>query len=230
MSQVFAEDGQQLPVSVVQAGPCPVVQVKVASKDHYTAVQIGFGKKKKPSKAAAGRQKDGVSLYLREFRVEAPDNFKVGQQILASVFEPGDYVDVVGIMKGRGFAGAVKRHGFKGSPASHGHDHPRAVGSIGSRFPQHTLKGTRMAGRMGGNFVTVKNLMVVDVDEKNNLLWIRGAVPGSRGGLLKVTYSGQKGEAPKIFKAVSDKPVEKISEAQPKATEPVKEIKSGEEK
>jgi large subunit ribosomal protein L3 len=126
---------------------------------------------------------------LREFRTSEGDKFETGADLSAAVFEVGDFVNVQGIMKGRGFAGAVKRHGFRGAPASHGHDHPRAVGSIGQRFPQHTMKGKRMAGRMGGQNVTAKNLQIVQIDAAKHLIAVKGAVPGRNGGLVRISQS-----------------------------------------
>lgn len=191
MSQVFTVSGEKLPVTVLLAGPCKVVQVKTKEKDGYSAVQIGFGSKRKLNKAQKGHQKTGSYRYLREFRLPDVSTFSAGQELKVSDFIAGDVVDAGGIMKGRGFTGAVKRHGFHGAPATHGHDHPRAVGSIGSRYPQHTLKGTRMAGRMGGHNVTVKNLSIVDIDPEKNYLIVAGAVPGASGGLVKIKATGK---------------------------------------
>lgn len=204
MAQVFTADGVRIPVTVIEAGPCKAVAVKNPPKDEVVSVQLGFGSKKKLNKPQAGHQKGEKFQYLREFRLRNGDaEFKVGQSIPVSIFAAGEYVDVIGVMKGRGFTGAMKRHGFHGMPATHGHNHPRAVGSIGSRFPQHTLKGTRMAGRMGGHNVTVKNLLVVEVDPDKNLLWLKGAVPGTRNGLVKIIATGKKAEALKLYAGTS---------------------------
>lgn len=212
MSQIFTAGGVKIPVTVVQAGPCKVIQVKTEKRDGYAAVQIGYGIKKKSNRAQKGHQKDASYMYLREFRVPSVDGYEVGKSLSAADFERGEYVDASGIMKGRGFAGAVKRHGFHGAPATHGHDHPRAVGSIGSRFPQHTLKGTRMAGRMGGQARTVKNLVIVDIDSERNLLYVKGAIPGTRGGLVRLVTDGEKiKDFPPLFetpKAEAQKPDE----------------------
>ena len=212
MSQVFTKDGEHVPVTVVQAGPCRVVQVKTKDKDGYTAVQIGFGKKSKSrmTMASKGHQKDNQFLYLREFRIVEDEKIKIGDEVKVSDFAPGEYVDVSGIMKGRGFAGVMKRHGFHGFPASHGHDHQRAGGSIGTMFPQHVIKGKRMAGRMGGDGVTMKNLLIVDVDVEKNLLYVKGAVPGTRNGLVKVKATGEKEEkTTALFTGQSDSPAKK---------------------
>ena len=186
MSQIFNKDGKVVPVTILKAAPIKVTQVRTAEKDKYTAVQVGFGKKKKQDKATAGHLK-GLKNYARlvEFRVEAGDKFERGQDITVEGFVAGDIVKVTSQMKGRGFAGPIKRHGFHGAPASHGHDHPRAVGSIGMRFPQHTRKGLRMAGHMAGSR-TVSNLEVIDVDVKRHLIAIKGAVPGAPGAMVKI--------------------------------------------
>ncbi|OGE85114.1 MAG: 50S ribosomal protein L3 [Candidatus Doudnabacteria bacterium RIFCSPHIGHO2_02_FULL_46_11] len=191
MSQVFDQEGRVVPVTVISAGPVKIVQVKKSDgKDKYDAVQVGFGKKAKTSKALAGHTKtNGNFKFLREFIVKGEENFEVGQELNTSQFEVGDFVDVQGVMKGRGFTGPVKRYDFKGAPKTHGHDHPRAVGSIGQRFPQHTMKGKRMAGRMGGHYVTVKNLLVVEIDAAKNLMAVRGAIPGANGSLVTITQS-----------------------------------------
>lgn len=220
MSQVFAESGEKIPVTVLLAGPCKVVQVKNKDKDGYSAVQIGFGKKRKLTQAQKGHQKGESWKYLREFRVEDASALKLGQELKASDFIPGEYIDATGIMKGRGFAGAVKRHGFHGAPASHGHDHPRAVGSIGSRYPQHTLKGTRMAGRMGGRGVTIKNLAVLDIDPEKNYLIVSGAVPGASGGLIKIRTTGATAkESVKLYQPSLEQVKAQISEESPKVAE-----------
>lgn len=168
MSQIFKQDGTVVPVTILRASPVKVTQVKTADKDKYLAVVVGFGKAK-----------------LTEFRTTDVKSYQVGQEITVADFTVGDLVKATARMKGRGFTGPVKRYGFKGAPASHGHDHPRAVGAIGGRFPQHVRKGLRMAGRMSG-LRTVRNLEVVDVDPQRNLIAIKGAVPGAPGGMVKI--------------------------------------------
>ena len=186
MSQMFTKDGKVVPVTILRAGPVKIVQIKTAEKDKYLAVQVGFGKKTKANQATSGHAKDlGIFRNLVEFRVDEIKDYSRGQEIKADTFAVGDMVKVTGEMKGRGFAGPIKRYGFKGAPASHGHDHPRAVGAIGGRFPQHVRKGLRMAGRMGGTR-TVTNLEVMDVDVERNLIAVKGAVPGANGGLVKI--------------------------------------------
>lgn len=186
MTQIFSEDGQMIPVTVVSAEPMTVTQVKTMEKDGYEAVQLGSGQKKKINKPLQGHLKElGKLAHLIEWRGKAETS--KGEAINVSVFEPGDLVKVSGTSKGKGFQGAVKRHGFHGMPHSHGHKHvTRHVGSIGQRFPQHTLRGMRMAGRMGGERVSVRGLQVVSVDKDKNLILLKGAVPGRRGTLLEI--------------------------------------------
>jgi len=194
MSQVFDEKGKTIPVTLIEAGPCFITQIKSKEKDGYEAVQIGFGKAKHIKKPQAGHLKKlkiknkklKTIKYLREFRVEKPE-FNLGDEIRANIFKEGEIVKVSGISKGKGFAGVVKRHGFRGGPKSHGQKHQhRAPGSIGSSFPERVRKGTRMAGRMGSQRVTVRNLEIVKVDPENNILAIKGAVPGRKGTLLEI--------------------------------------------
>ena len=172
----------------------------------YNAVQIGTGKRKKVSKSVQGHTKElGTFSVMSEFRVSDASSYQRGQKLDLSGFQIGELVNVVGISKGRGFAGAIKRHGFAGFPASHGHDKPRSVGSIGQRFPQHTRKGLRMAGHMGVESVTVKNLQVVEVDNARGLITLKGAVPGHRNGLVKVVSSGKVKPLVKVEAAKEEK-------------------------
>ncbi len=194
MTQYFDEaSGEVIPVTVVKAGAMVVTQVKTkAGKDKYDAVQVGVGKKKKVSKPLQGHLKDlGTFGVLSEFRVSDAEKYQRGQKLEISGFVPGEVVNAIGVSKGRGFAGAMKRHGFAGFPMTHGHNKPRSVGSIGQRFPQHTRKGLRMSGHMGVEQVTVKNLQVVEVDAKRNLITLKGAVPGHRNGLVKIVSTGK---------------------------------------
>jgi large subunit ribosomal protein L3 len=189
MTQVFAASGEIVPVTVVEAGPCTVTQVKTADKDGYQAVQLGFGHAKRLNSPEKGHLKRLPPLrYLREFLVEKPEEFLVGQKIDAGIFKAGDKVDVVGVSKGKGFAGVVKRYHFAGGPKTHGQsDRHRAPGAISSgTTPGRILKGKRMAGRMGSERVTVADLEVVQADPERNLLLIKGAVPGGVNGLLLV--------------------------------------------
>ena len=184
MSQIFTEDGKVVPVTLIEAGPCQVLQIKTKEKDSYEAVQIGFKKiekKKKIKKTAKGKE----FKYLREF--PNGQEYKVGDKIDISVFDEGDKVKISGISKGNGFQGGVKRWGFSGRGASHGVKHEaRTLGSVGSAFPQRVIKGRKMPGRMGFERITVKNLKVVKVDKENNILAVKGAVPGRRGTLLEI--------------------------------------------
>ena len=193
MTQYFDQSGEVIPVTVIKAGNMVVTQVKTADgKDKYSAVQVGSGKKKKVSKSLAGHTKDlGTFSDLSEFRVDDASAYTRGQKVEISGFQVGEMVNVIGVSKGRGFAGAMKRHGFAGFPMTHGHNKPRSVGSIGQRFPQHTRRGLRMSGHMGVEQVTVKNLQVVEVDPANNLISVRGAVPGHRNGMVKVISTGK---------------------------------------
>jgi large subunit ribosomal protein L3 len=195
MTQVYAEDGRAIPVTVVAAGPCVVVQRKKKDKDGYSSVQLGLveeRKVKRVTKAMAGHfektgQKQPPVRVLRELRVAEGDDTKVGDKISVEVFAPGDRVAVTGISKGKGFQGVVKRHHFRGGAATHGSMFHRAPGSIGSSaFPSRVLKGMRGAGHMGQDRVTVKNMTVVKVDAENNTLVLKGAVPGGGGALLVI--------------------------------------------
>lgn len=186
MTQRFQANGNVVPVTLVQAGPCVVTQVKTADKDGYSAIQLGLGQAKHPSKARAGHTKDlKTNQHLREFRIDDTKGLERGTLINADTFKPGDLVKVTGTSKGKGFQGVVRRHGFRGGPASHGHkDNLRMPGSIGATFPQHVIKGRRMAGHMGDERISVKNLEIIDVNVEQQLIAVKGAVPGSRGALL----------------------------------------------
>ncbi|MBC8465369.1 MAG: 50S ribosomal protein L3 [Parcubacteria group bacterium] len=190
MTQIFQEDGRVVPVTAISAGPIVVTQVKNTDTDGYTAVQVGFGAQKESrlGKSILGHTKDlGAFKTLREFRIEDTADMEKGKSIDVSIFEPGEEIEVSGISKGKGFQGVVKRHGFKGGPRTHGQKHSeRKPGSIGSTGPQRVFKGVRMAGRMGSDRTTVKNLSVVAVDAEKGLLFVKGAVPGRRGTLLEV--------------------------------------------
>ncbi len=188
MTQIFDETGVVHPVTVVEAGPCVVTQVKTADSDGYGAVQLGFGLDKRLTKPERGhRQASGfMSRTLREVKADDPAEFQVGQVLTADVFAAGEVVDVTGTSKGRGFQGGVKRHGFRGGPKTHGQsDRLRAPGSIGSSAtPGRVFKGLRMAGHMGDERVTVQNLRIARVDVERNLLLIEGSVPGPNKGLV----------------------------------------------
>ena len=193
MTQVYTDAGEAVGVTLLKALPNVVTQVKTADKDGYVAVQVATGSKKagQMSKALKGHYKNlGTFRWAREFKATAVGgkDLAVGDNVDVSIFTPGDTVKVAGLTKGKGFSGAVKRHGFHGAPASHGHHHVlRHVGSIGQRFPQHTLKGSRGPGRDGALRVSVRGLKVISVDAEAGLLAVKGAVPGPNGALLEVT-------------------------------------------
>lgn len=191
MTQLFEEDGKVIPVTVVRAGPCMVVQRKTHERDGYEAVQIGLVENGPPRRVTQARRghfdKAGVAAMrkLMEFHVEADDPAVPGDSVKASVFQENDYVDVVGTSKGKGFQGVIKRHGFSGGRATHGSMFHRAPGSIGqSAYPSRVFPGIRLPGRMGGKRTTVKNLQIVKVDEQENLIYLRGAVPGARNSYV----------------------------------------------
>lgn len=192
MTQVFRPDGQVVPVTLLKAGPCVVVQRKTPTADGYDAVQLGLVEfAKKQSKPMAGHLKkssaDGVRM-VREFKLK-PGNgdYKPGDRILVDEFKVKEKVDVTGVSKGRGFAGVIKRHGFGGGDATHGSMFHRAPGSIGaSSYPSRVFKGTRMAGHLGDSQVTVRNLEIVDVDTEDNVLMVKGAVPGANGSYVMI--------------------------------------------
>lgn len=190
MTQIISPDGRAVPVTLIQAGPVTVTQVKSVETDGYNAVQVAYGEGKNLSKAVAGHVKPAGSTpkYIREIRVtELPEGLSVGGTINVEAFELGDIVDVSGTSKGKGFAGTVKRHNFATSKATHGgNGNVRKPGSIGSMYPQKVFKGKRMAGRMGNDRVTVKNLVVAYIDPVNNLIGLRGAVPGPKKGLVEI--------------------------------------------
>lgn len=189
MTQFFAEDGEVFPATIVEAGPATVVQIKNTDTDGYNAVQLGFGEQKEQriNKAEKGHMKGlGNFKLLKEFRVDNTE-LKTGDKLDASVFEEGDVVSVSGISKGKGFQGVVKRHGFHGGRRTHGQKHSeREPGSIGAGGVQRVFKGIRMAGRMGSDLITVKNLKVLAVDKDNNQILIKGALPGRKGTIITI--------------------------------------------
>ncbi len=187
MTRMFREDGTAVPVTIVAAGPVVVTQVRDQQTDSYQAVQVGYGLERKPNKPHAGHLK-GLAMFktLKEFP-STEQTLQRGDTLDVSSFNVGDKVRVSAISKGRGFQGAVKRHGFAGMPASHGHHHVlRHVGSIGQRFPQHTLKGTRMAGHMGNQRFSIRGLTIMAIDPEHNILAIKGAVPGRRDSIVEI--------------------------------------------
>ena len=190
MTQIFTEDGKLIPVTVLQAGPCPVVQKKTVENDGYSAIQVGFGEIKakkvtKPLKGHFVKANEEPKKVLRELRIETADTYEVGSVIKADVFAAGDKVDISGISKGKGFQGAIKRHGQTRGPMSHGSKYHRALGSLSSgTTPGKVKKNKNMPGHMGSVKITVQNLLVVRTDAEKNLILVKGAVPGTKGALL----------------------------------------------
>jgi len=200
MTQIFRDNGEAVAVTAIEAGPCVVIQVKTTAKEGYGAAQLGFGQAKRLKSPQRGHLKElGQFRYLREFRVDDTEAVKVGDRVDVSLFKEGDMVDVTGVSKSKGFAGVVKRHGFAGGPKTHGqsdrHRHPGSIGAGSS--PGRVFKGMRMAGRMGNDRVTVRGLEVFEANPDRNLLLVKGAVPGSRNGLLLIRESskGKKASA-----------------------------------
>ena len=201
MTQIFDEKSRAIPVTVVEAGPCPVVQKKTVETDKYNAIQLGFLDKKrkgftKPELGHFDKAKVPAKRYLREIRLEEDEiqNYAVGQEVNVNVFEAGEYIDVTGYTKGKGFTGVIKRHHFKGAKASHGaHEYFRHGGSIGmATYPGRVFKGKKMPGRKGNERVTIQNLQVVEVREDQNVLLIKGSVPGPINGLLIIKKAVKK--------------------------------------
>ena len=196
MTGLFTPDGKYIPVTVLQVGPCVVTQVKTEAKDGYNALQLGFGDKKKShtTKPLQGHfQKSGQTCYahLREFAVDDPGKFSLGQALALDVFQVGDLVDITGTTKGRGFSGVIKRHGFHGGRKSHGSKSHRIPGSIGcSAWPAKVIKGKKLPGQYGNQGKTVRNLEIVDIRPNQNIVLIKGAVPGAKSGLVSIRKSG----------------------------------------
>ncbi len=191
MTQVYSDKGKIEALTAIEAGPCTVLQVKTVTTDGYNAAQLGFGEAKgsKNTKKSGAKAPEAVKpRYRREFRIDDVENLEVGKKIDVSLFKAGDMVDITGISKGKGFAGGVKRYNFRGGLKTHGQsDRHRAPGSIGSTTtPGRVLKGLHMAGHMGADQVTIRNLTVFDVDTERNLLFVKGAVPGMKDGLLLI--------------------------------------------
>ena len=190
MTQLFDEKGDVVPVTVIEAGPCTVTEIRTSERDGYTALQLGFGTNKEkrftlPYLGQFAKRNLPPSRHLREFRISDVSAYTLGQTLNASVFEKGEHIDVEGTTKGRGFAGIIKRHGFKGGHASHGPTMGREPGSIGSSaYPSRVIKGKRLPGRMGGKPLTSKNLLVAGVDVEQNVVLVRGAIPGPTNGLV----------------------------------------------
>ena len=197
MTQIFNEEGHAVPVTVLEAGPCYITQVKSTDSDGYTSIQMGFKSRKEQrvNQPLRGHfQRSGVKpcRYLREFRVDDLSGFSTGQELRADIFSPGDYVDVSAVSRGKGFAGSIKRHGFSRGPRTHGSHYHRGPGSLGAVDPARVFKGRPLPGRMGGRRRTVQNLKVVQSDGEKNILLVRGSIPGPRGGLVEIKKSSKK--------------------------------------
>ena len=193
MTQIFREDGRVVPVTVIQAGPCVVTQVKTKETDGYEAVQLGFGDVKRRNKPESGHLKNSrLSQYLREVATDDTSEFEVGQAISVDIFESGEKVDVIGTSKGRGFAGVMKRWNFGGGPRTHGQsDRARAPGSIGGgTTPGKVYKGLKMGGHMGNRRITVKGLEIIEIDTERNLLLVKGGIPGATNSLVQIRRAG----------------------------------------
>jgi large subunit ribosomal protein L3 len=218
MTQIFLEKGQVVPVTVIQANPCTVTQVKGLEKDGYTAVQVGTGSTRKLAKPQTGHLKDlGTFQTLKEFRTENAEDVKRGDVITVDTFEAGDTIKVTGTSKGKGFQGVVKRHGFAGQSATHGtKDQVRMPGSIGATGPAHVFKGTKMAGRMGGDEVTVSGITVVSVNPEANEVYVKGSVPGPKNGIVFLRGEGELKVNTKQEATAEEAPVE--AEATTEAT------------
>ena len=195
MTQVFDEKGKVIPVTVIEAGPCVVAQVKSVETDGYNAIQLGFGEIKeskvnKPIKGHFAKTKLTPKKYLREFRVDSVEEVKVGDELKADIFAKGDKVDIQGTSKGKGFQGVIKRHGQSRGPMGHGSMYHRRPGSMGSTStPGRVFKGKKLPGHMGRNTITIQNLEVVNVDLDKNVLLVKGSVPGANGSILKIRTS-----------------------------------------
>ena len=194
MTRIFNDEGVQVPVTVIEAGPCPIVSVRTQEQDGYQAVQLGYGAKK-AKRTSAGEMGHATKVGLeaaprlmREFRFDNGEEYEVGQELTVELFEAGDRIKVTGKSKGRGFQGVVKRHGFAGRPGGHGHPMSRNPGSLGpGTDPSRVIKGKKLPGRMGNDRTTIRNLQVVRVDNERNLLFVKGGVPGARNGFVLIS-------------------------------------------
>ncbi len=196
MTRTFSKNGDSIPVTVILAGPCQIIQKKNIEKDGYNAVQLGFKEvnEKKISKPITGhlkKYKVKSLKHIREFKVDDPGKYSSGTEVKVDIFKEGDKVDIIGISKGKGFAGAIKRHNFSGGPKTHGQkEYFRSVGSIGATDPARVFKGQKLPGHMGTDRVTIKNIEVVKVDLERNLILVKGSVPGAKGAMLVINKIG----------------------------------------
>ncbi|MGD2279153.1 MAG: 50S ribosomal protein L3 [Candidatus Omnitrophota bacterium] len=222
MTQIFDENGDKISVTVLEAGPCTVQAVKVSDKDGYNAVKLGFSDTKeknlkKPQREEAKKLKVKPKRYVREIRCTETPDIKVGEEVTISIFQKGDYLDITGTSKGKGFQGGVKRHGWAGGRASHGSMFHRAPGSMGaSSYPSRVVKGHALPGHMGSSKTTVQNVKVVDVDAETNTVIVEGAVPGPSGGYLILKYAKKK---PIAKREVKEEAAEEAQEGENKSEE-----------
>jgi len=221
MTRLFSPEGNIVPVTVIEAGPCPIIQKKTKEKDGYNALQVGFLPKKpnrvnKPITGHVRKSGRGTFYILKELRMDEVDQYELGQEIAVDIFQPGDLVDVAGTSKGRGFSGVMKRHGFRGAPGSHGtHEYFRHGGSIGAAAdPSRTFKGKKMPGHSGNRRVTVQNIEVAEVKPQQNLIFLKGAVPGWRNGIVTIRQAKKAATSHR-----PDAPEEKKEEAKRKEVE-----------
>ncbi len=194
MTQLFDQEGNVVPVTVIQAGPCPVIQKKAVATDGYNAIQVGFQAQKeqrlnKPERGHFKRANVAPTRYLMELRLDNIDEYQVGQEVRVDIFEAGEHIDVTGISKGKGTAGSIKRHNQRRGPMSHGSHYHRGPGSLGAVDPAKVFKGRALPGRMGDERITVQNLEIFQVDPERNLLLVKGSMPGIRGSLLRIKES-----------------------------------------
>lgn len=194
MTQVFADDGRAMAVTVIEAGPCVVVKKRTPETDGYSAIQVGFSgikdkKVNRPDRGQFTKAQVKPTRWLREYRVEDANQYEIGQEIKADLFQEGDLIDVTGVSKGKGFAGGIKRHNFNRGPMGHGSKYHRRSGSLGAKGPARVFKGRKMPGRLGGERVTVQRLKIVKVYPEKNIILVQGAVPGPRKGLLSIKNS-----------------------------------------
>jgi large subunit ribosomal protein L3 len=195
MTQVFTQDGMQIPVTVIEAGPCVITQIKTPEKDGYSALQVGFGDIRdglvnKPLKGHFDKAKIPYKRYIRELKIVNVEEYQVGNEIKADIFAEGDQVDISGFSKGKGFAGSIKRWNFNRGPRTHGSHHHRSPGSLGAASsPGRVFKGTKLPGRLGMARVTIQNLEVVKVDPERNLMLVKGSIPGAKGSLVFIKES-----------------------------------------
>ena len=237
MIRLFSQEGDIVPVTVIEAGPCPIIQRKTKEKDGYDALQVGFLPKKpnrvnRPLTGHLKKSGKGAFYFLKELKVDDVDPYELGQEIAVDIFQPGDLVDVAGTSKGRGFSGVMKRHGFRGAPGSHGtHEYSRHGGSIGAAAdPSRTFKGKKMPGHFGNQRVTVQNIEVVEVRPQQNLIFLKGAVPGWRDGIVTIRQAKKGAAPPRPVVPKKKKEEAKRKEAEAEAKVERKEVVKEEEK